>query len=115
MVASACASRQRSLAATSPCTLYRVGAGCVAHAARPLACRLFPLGRNRNGERTFYGYDGPVFPCRVGCPRVDQLPAQTVGAYLAGQDVGEGEAVADAYVELVQDLAEGALRDHRRR
>ncbi len=91
------------------CALYRDGAGCAAHAARPLACRLYPLGRTRVGERVSYGYDGPVFPCRVGCPGVDQLPELTVGEYLAGQDVADGEAVADAYVELVQDLAEGAF------
>jgi Fe-S-cluster containining protein len=91
------------------CALYRDGAGCAAHAARPLACRLYPLGRTRVGERVSYGYDGPVFPCRVGCPGVDQLPTLTVGEYLASQDVADGEAVADAYVELVQDLAEGAF------
>jgi len=40
---------------------------------------------------------------------VQDLPSMTVAEYLAGQQVGEGEAVQDAYVELVQDLGEAAF------
>jgi Fe-S-cluster containining protein len=91
------------------CTFYDPARGCIAHAGRPLPCRLYPLGRERRGERRRYAFDGPQFPCTAGCAEVDSLPRLTVRDYLAGQDVGEGEAVSDAYLELAQDLAEGAF------
>lgn len=91
------------------CAFYDPTRGCSAHAGRPLACRLYPLGRERRGQTVRYTYDGPAFPCLAGCPDVEQLPAQRVDAYLAGQAVAEGEAVSDAYLEVVQDLAEGAF------
>jgi Fe-S-cluster containining protein len=100
------ASRWRGLSA---CSLYSPDSGCRAHAGRPLACRLYPLGRERHGTRLRYMHDGPEFPCLSGCPDVTRLPPMTVGDYLQGQGVDAGEAVADAYLETVQDLAEGAF------
>lgn len=98
----------RGLAA---CSQYdAAAAGCRAHAGRPLACRLYPLGRERRAAGAArYIHDGPGFPCRAGCPEVDRLPSLRVDDYLAGQQVAAGEAVQDAYVELMQDLAEGAF------
>ncbi len=100
------ADRWRGLAA---CDQYDPARGCVAHAARPLACRLFPLGRERQGEAVRYVHDHLGFPCLAGCPEVVQLPSLTVADYLASQDLAEGEAVSDAYLDLAQDLGEGAF------
>jgi Fe-S-cluster containining protein len=83
--------------------------GCSVHEARPLSCRLYPLGRRRHGERTGYIHLGTTFPCLAGCPAVSSLPRRTVAAYLASQDIGAAEAAHDAYLELMQHLAEGAL------
>ena len=92
------------------CALYDPATGCRAHAARPLACRLYPLGRERRiAGAARYMHEGRDFPCLAGCPEVVALPHITVAEYLAGQQVGPGEAVQDAYVELMQDLAEGAF------
>jgi Fe-S-cluster containining protein len=91
------------------CRCYRPGRGCAGHAGRPLACRLYPLGRERRGERVQYRFDGPQFPCLGGCPSVRSLPARRVGDYLREQGVADYEAVSDAYLELVQDIAEAAF------
>ena len=96
----------RGLAA---CGQYDPATGCRHHADRPLACRLYPLGRERRGSLLNYVHDGRRFPCLDGCPGVQDLPSMTVAEYLAGQQVGAGEAVQDAYVELVQDLGEAAF------
>lgn len=91
------------------CSQYADGLGCVAHAGRPLACRLYPLGRERRGETVRYVYEGKKFPCLSGCPKVTDLPRMSVGDYLAGQVVGPGEIAQDTYLDMAQDLAEGAF------
>jgi Fe-S-cluster containining protein len=84
-------------------------AGCVVHAARPLACRLYPLGRRQQGGDTTYMHLGKTFPCLAGCPAVATLPQRTVAAYLASQEVTAAEAAHDAYLEVMQHLADAAL------
>ncbi len=91
------------------CSQYDSARGCVVHTGRPLACRLYPLGRERRGARVTYLHEGRRFPCLAGCPQVVALPLVRVADYLAGQDVAPGEAVQDAYLEVMQDLADGAL------
>lgn len=91
------------------CCQYLPGSGCSVHAGRPLACRLYPLGRQRQGERFQYMHLGNAFPCLEGCPDVVRLPHLTVADYLAGQDAGPGETAQDAYLELMQQLADGAF------
>ncbi len=95
--------------AQAACSQYAPGRGCVAHAGRPLACRLYPLGRERQGERVRYLHEGDRFPCLDGCPSVVELPHLSVDDYLAGQQVAAGEAAQDAYLDVVQDLGEGAF------
>ncbi len=90
------------------CTLYRDSAGCAVHGARPLACRLFPLGRQRQGETVGYVHETP-FPCLDGCPGVRELPQLSVADYLAEQDVAAGEQAQDLTIELAQDLGEAAF------
>ncbi|MEO7425211.1 MAG: YkgJ family cysteine cluster protein [Fibrobacteria bacterium] len=91
------------------CSQYVPGSGCSAHAGRPLACRLYPLGRQRQGERFHYIHQGSGFPCLEGCPDVVKLPHMTVAAYLAGQETKPGETAQDEYLELMQRLADGAF------
>lgn len=91
------------------CSQYAPDRGCVAHGGRPLACRLYPLGRERQRDRVRYVHEGRRFPCLDGCPEVRALPRLSVAEYLAGQDTAAGEAAQDAYLEVMQDLAEGAF------
>jgi Fe-S-cluster containining protein len=84
-------------AGRTACALYRPGHGCSAHAQRPLACRLFPLGRARLDGRPVYHHDPAGLPCLARCPGVTSLPQLTVAAYLRGQQVELHEAAHDAY------------------
>lgn len=98
----------RGLAA---CSQYRGGddPGCTVHESRPLSCRLYPLGRRRHQDRTDYFHLGTTFPCLSGCPAVASLPTRTVGDYLEDQDVAAAQIAHDAYLEIMQHLADGAL------
>ncbi len=91
------------------CRLHAPGEGCTRHADRPLVCRLFPLARVRGPDGSRPALRGPAFPCLSGCPEVAQAPQLSVAAYLAGQDVDAPERAHDAYLALVEELAEGAL------
>ncbi|MEK7414654.1 MAG: YkgJ family cysteine cluster protein [Planctomycetota bacterium] len=100
------AARWRGLPA---CGQYDSIRGCTVHAARPLACRLYPLGRQRQGDTVTFMHEGTRFPCLDGCPEVTALPRLTVRDYLAGQHIEPFAVVRDMYLELAQDLAEGAF------
>ncbi|MBN2713267.1 MAG: YkgJ family cysteine cluster protein [Planctomycetes bacterium] len=91
------------------CSQYDAGSGCVVHAGRPLACRLFPLGRVRQRDEISYVHEGEVFPCMEGCPEVEELPLLSVEEYLKGQQTLPGETAQDGYIELMQILADDAL------
>lgn len=91
------------------CVLYDPACGCVCHPARPLACRLYPLGRERSGDRERFFHEGRAFPCLDGCPEVASLPSLRVADYLAQQGVAAPAAVRDDYLEVAQDLAEAAF------
>ena len=91
------------------CSQYDPARGCTVHAARPLACRLYPLGREVQGGEVRIIHEGGAFPCLDGCPEVSTLPVQSVADYLAGQGAEPFAAVRDAYLEMAQDLAEGAI------
>lgn len=91
------------------CDLYADTSGCTAHASRPLACRLYPLGRVASAGSERYFFEGRDFPCHAGCPEVDRLPSLTVADYLAGQDLDGCRIAQDAAQELLADLAEAAL------
>jgi Fe-S-cluster containining protein len=91
------------------CSQYAPGLGCTVHAGRPLVCRLYPLGRQKQGGEQSYLYQGSDFPCLDGCAEVLDLPHLSVAAYIEGQDVKRFEVAQDAYLELLQDLADGAF------
>lgn len=83
--------------------------GCSVHAGRPLACRLFPLGRQIQNEQAEYIFQGTTFPCLNGCPEVVNLPQLTVGDYLKGQMTDSFEVAQDEYLELMQNIADLAF------
>lgn len=91
------------------CRLYDPATGCTVHAGRPLACRLYPLGRELQSGAERWIHEGARFPCLDGCPEVRDLPSLTVEDYLAGQGVGPFAQVRDLYLEIAQDLADSAL------
>jgi len=91
------------------CSMYVPERGCSAHAGRPLACRLYPLGRERRGNDIQYMHRGSSFPCLAGCPDVVNLPHMSVSDYLEGQDITAYVAAQDGYLELMQHLADGAF------
>lgn len=91
------------------CSQYVAGFGCSVHLGRPLACRLFPLGRQIQSEEVHYMYQGTEFPCLEGCPEVTGLPLLNVGEYLKGQKTERFEKAQDEYLEVMQSLADIAF------
>jgi hypothetical protein len=61
------------------------------------------------GKDQQYVYDGEDFPCLTGCSEVLDLPFLTVRDYLHGQNTELGHVAQDAYLELMQRLADGAF------
>jgi len=91
------------------CSQYVPDFGCSVHLGRPLACRLYPLGRQRQGEELYYMYQGNEFPCMQGCPEVLDLPQLSVADYIEGQATQRFELAQDEYLELMQNLADIAF------
>lgn len=91
------------------CNLYLEDAGCSVHPSRPLACRLFPLGRVIQNNQATYMHPGKTFPCLSECSEVLDLPKMTVETYLSGQETAQFEQAQDGYLEIVQNLADIAL------
>jgi len=91
------------------CSQYVAGFGCSVHEGRPLACRLYPLGRQLQNDEVHYMYEGSEFPCLDGCPEVLDLPRLRVGEYLKGQKTDLFEQSQDAYLDLMQNLADVAF------
>ncbi len=88
------------------CSLYLDNAGCSVHQGRPLACRLYPLGRQVQFDKAHYIYEGNQFPCLTDCSEVLDLPKLSVGEYLKGQQAGEFEKALDEYLIVMQNIAD---------
>jgi len=73
--------------------------GCRIYNARPLACRLFPIGRVYDGIRSRF-----VLPGRNICTGLAPEPARTVGDYLKTQDVALQIRMADRWIEFVNEI-----------
>jgi len=93
----------------SSCSQYIDNFGCSVHVGRPLACRLFPLGRQVQNGTAEYIFQGEQFPCLNGCAAVVELPHLSVAEYLKGQETDTFEKAQDAYLEVMQNLAENAF------
>ncbi|WP_243346987.1 YkgJ family cysteine cluster protein [Parabacteroides sp. FAFU027] len=91
------------------CNQYIENFGCSVHPGRPLACRLFPIARQIQNGEVCYMYQGSQFPCLDSCPEVLDLPQLTVAEYLEGQQTERFEQAQDAYLELMQSLADIAF------
>ena len=91
------------------CSQYDLENGCSVYGGRPLACRLYPLGRQKKAGALHYMHQGAEFPCLTGCPEVLDLPHMTVAEYVKGQGAEAFESAEDEYLGLVQNLADGAF------
>ena len=91
------------------CSQYIDGFGCSVHLGRPLACRLFPIGRQVQNNEVQYIHQGDTFPCLNGCKEVLDLPKLSVGNYIKEQNTGNHELIQDAYLDLMQNLADIAF------
>lgn len=85
---------------------FWTGQGCRIHAARPLACRLFPLGRVHEDGRSSL-----VLPDRNRCAGLAAAPRKTVGEYLRRQDTAVQIAMHDAWIDFVKDVERLDLPD----
>ena len=93
----------------SACSQYIENFGCSVHRGRSLACRLFPLGRQVQHGEGKYIFQGDKFPCLNGCLEVLNLPRLSVEDYLVGQETAVFEQAQDAYLEVMQNLADLAF------
>ena len=93
----------------SACSQYIENFGCSVHRGRPLACRLFPIGRQIQNEEVNYIFQGIEFPCLNGCSEVTELPHLSVAEYLKGQETDKFEQAQDAYLDLMQNIADIAF------
>jgi len=91
------------------CRQYIENFGCSVYQGRPLACRLFPLGRYIQNNEAHYMFEGTKFPCLFECPEVINLQSMTVANYLAGQETELFEKAVDVYLDMVQDIADIAF------
>lgn len=91
------------------CSQYVEDFGCNVHLGRPLACRLFPIGRQVQNNKIEYVHEGETFPCLNGCSEVLNLPRLTVGDYLSGQLTSGYEIAQNQYLEVMQNLADLAF------
>ena len=91
------------------CSQYLDNVGCSVHQGRPLACRLYPLGRQIQFDKAHYIYEGDTFPCLTDCAEVLELPKLSVGEYLKGQEAEPFEKAQDAYLIVMQNIADIAF------
>ena len=91
------------------CSQYTDNVGCSVHQGRPLACRLYPLGRQIQFDKAEYIYEGNIFPCLTDCAEVLELPKLSVGQYLKGQEAAPFEKAQDAYLMIMQNIADIAF------
>ena len=91
------------------CSQYIENKGCSVHLGRPLACRLYPLGRQIQFDKAQYMYEGSKFPCLTDCAEVLDLPRLSVGDYLEGQGATPFENAQDAYLQVMQNIADVAF------
>ncbi len=73
--------------------------GCSIYRARPLACRLFPLGRVFDN-----GCSHIVLPARNVCAGLAPSPLKTLADYLREQDTGSYIEMADRWIEFVSGM-----------
>ncbi len=89
-----------------PACHFWTARGCRIYRARPLACRLYPLGRVFE-----HGQSHIVRPELNICAGLREEPAGTVGDYLASQDVDLQIRMADHWIDFVSEIETQPLPD----
>jgi Fe-S-cluster containining protein len=89
-----------------PACFFWTETGCRVYAARPLACRLFPLGRVYDGIQSRL-----VLPKQNSCEGLASGPAGSVGEYVTAQDVALHIQMADRWIEFVNTVEQLSLPD----
>ena len=87
------------------CSQYIDDFGCSVHSGRPLACRLYPLGRQIQSNKAHYIFEGKQFPCLTDCNEVLELPKLSVGDYIKGQGASLFETAQDEYLIIMQNIS----------
>jgi Fe-S-cluster containining protein len=82
-----------------PACCFRTENGCRIYEARPLACRLFPLGRVFHDGRSHM-----VLPGRNRCAGLVHAPARTVAEFLKDQNTQIYIKMADTWIEFVSEM-----------
>lgn len=89
-----------------PACHFWTGRGCRIYQARPLACRLFPLGRVFDNGRSYI-----VQPQLNVCSGLATSPTKTVADYLREQDTSISIQMADRWIEFVNEIELQPLPD----
>lgn len=89
-----------------PACHFWTGKGCRVYAGRPLACRLYPLGRVFEKDTSYI-----VHPELNICEGRSGSPSRTVADYLKSQDVDRLIAMADKWIEFVSEIELLPLQD----
>ncbi|HWR73186.1 MAG TPA: YkgJ family cysteine cluster protein [Nitrospirota bacterium] len=89
-----------------PVCHFWTGTGCSVYAARPLACRLFPLGRVFDDGRSHI-----ILPGRNVCAGLAAAPDRTLADYLREQDTRTQIEMADQWIEFVSEIENTPLPD----
>ena len=89
-----------------PACHFWTATGCRIYEARPLACRLFPLGRVFEDGRSHI-----VLPEVNRCSGLVPAPSKSVAAYLQEQDTALFIEMADRWIEFVSHIERLPLQD----
>jgi Fe-S-cluster containining protein len=89
-----------------PACYFWAERGCRIYRSRPLACRLYPLGRVFDSGRSHI-----VRPELNICSGLAPSPSLTVAEYLASQDVDVQIRMADLWIEFVSEMERLPLPD----
>jgi len=89
-----------------PVCHFYTESGCGIYRARPLACRLFPLGRVYAGGRSHL-----VLPAPNVCSGMTSSPSGTVRDYLLAQDTAVHIQMADHWIAFVNAMEQLPLPD----
>jgi Fe-S-cluster containining protein len=89
-----------------PVCHFWTATGCRIYEARPLACRLFPLGRVFENVKSHI-----VLPEVNRCSGLVPAPSKTVAAYLQEQDTALFIEMADRWIEFVSHIERLPLQD----
>lgn len=89
-----------------PVCHFWTGKGCRIYQGRPLACRLYPLGRVFEQGTSYL-----VHPALNVCSGLVSSPSSTVGDYLASQNTETHIRMADHWIAFVEAMEALPLQD----